>query len=153
MIRYITGSVLEPQGTGEKFIVHVCNDAGGWGKGFTGALSHKWPQPEALYRERKKILGTISWIQVETNITVVNMMAQHRYSSPFRPAIRYRALEDCLINTRDLAKWKDASIHMPRIGCGLGGGTWKKVEKIIQAVFRGHSIPVFVYDITPFKEV
>ena len=31
-------------------ICHVCNDVGGWGKGFVVAISQRWPQPEAQYR-------------------------------------------------------------------------------------------------------
>src|SRR4029077_8760714 len=28
----------------------VCNDAGGWGKGFVIAVSRRWPEPERRYR-------------------------------------------------------------------------------------------------------
>jgi hypothetical protein len=31
-------------------IAHVCNDRGGWGKGFVMAISQRWPQPEMEYR-------------------------------------------------------------------------------------------------------
>ena len=34
---------------------------------------------------------------------------------------------------------------MPRIGCGLAGGTWKEVEPIVQAALDG--LPVVVYDL------
>jgi O-acetyl-ADP-ribose deacetylase (regulator of RNase III) len=39
----------------------------------------------------------------------------------------------------------NASIHAPRIGCGLAGGEWSKVEKIINETCNG--IDVFIYDL------
>jgi len=37
-----------------------------------------------------------------------------------------------------------ATVHMPRIGCGLAGGEWSKVEEIINEVMA--DVQVFVYD-------
>jgi len=33
-ISYIKGDATAPQGKGVKVIAHLCNDLGGWGKGF-----------------------------------------------------------------------------------------------------------------------
>lgn len=33
-ITYLKGDATAPQAKGVKLIVHVCNDLGGWGKGF-----------------------------------------------------------------------------------------------------------------------
>lgn len=49
-IRYVVGDATSPLGPGPKVIVHVCNDAGKWGKGFVLAVSKKWPKAEATYR-------------------------------------------------------------------------------------------------------
>jgi len=32
-IKYIKGDATNPAGEGNKLIVHICNDIGGWGKG------------------------------------------------------------------------------------------------------------------------
>ncbi|XXU05921.1 hypothetical protein WMF40_38440 [Sorangium sp. So ce854] len=50
VIDYRTGDATEPAGAGPRIICHVCNDIGGWGRGFVVALSKKWPEPEARYR-------------------------------------------------------------------------------------------------------
>ena len=50
-INYIKGDATCPQGKGNKIICHICNDVGGWGKGFVLAVSKKWKQPEAEYRD------------------------------------------------------------------------------------------------------
>ena len=41
-ILYIKGDATAPIGSGVKVITHICNDIGGWGKGFVLALSKKW---------------------------------------------------------------------------------------------------------------
>ena len=33
-IQYLTGDATAPTASGNKIIAHVCNDIGGWGKGF-----------------------------------------------------------------------------------------------------------------------
>jgi hypothetical protein len=35
---------------------------------------------------------------------------------------------------------------MPRIGCGLAGGAWSRIEPLITARLTARSIPVTVYD-------
>ena len=46
-IKYLKGDATCPQAKGMKIICHVCNDAGGWGKGFVLALSKRWDEPLA----------------------------------------------------------------------------------------------------------
>ena len=41
MLRYVTGDATVPQGGGPKILVHLCNDAGGWGAGFVLAVSRR----------------------------------------------------------------------------------------------------------------
>lgn len=39
-----------------------------------------------------------------------------------------------------------ASVHMPRIGCGLAGGTWAGIEPLTERRLISAGIPVTVYD-------
>src|SRR5688500_13345662 len=50
-IKYIKGDATRPARPGNKIIVHVCNDIGGWGRGFVMALSARWKEPEQSYRQ------------------------------------------------------------------------------------------------------
>jgi O-acetyl-ADP-ribose deacetylase (regulator of RNase III) len=151
MITYRIGDATAPFGPPEerKIIVHVCNDYGGWGRGFVLALSSRWHDPERAYRSVKHLkLGTIQIVPVSFRICVVNMIAQHGNSTPTVPAIQYDALKQCLQNVHSgmqLYQLLDQSIHMPRIGCGLGGGEWEKVEQIINEVFPPET-NINVYD-------
>jgi len=63
------------------------------------------------------------------------------------PPIRYEAIEAALVKVAEEAKKLKASVHMPRIGCGLAGGTWDKIEPIIKGTLCVEGIEVFVYDL------
>ncbi len=49
-ISYVVGDATALQGEGPKIIAHVCNDAGGWGKGFVLPLARRWPQTRTAYK-------------------------------------------------------------------------------------------------------
>lgn len=148
-IHYVTGDATEPIGEGKKIIAHICNDQGGWGAGFVLALSKKWEEPEKHYREAfaKQVVKTAT-----PNIDVVNMVAQHGYKTKDNPLpLSYGTLQVCLSKLRYIATYLHATVHMPRIGCGLAGGDWEKVTQIIKDELCARDIPVFVYDLKSTK--
>lgn len=150
MITYIQGDATSPQAKGPKIIAHVCNDRGGWGKGFVLALSKRWAQPEQSYRKWYHsrdgfALGAIQLVQVRPDISVANMVAQWGYKTGSKgPPIRYEALRRCLERLAVEAEARKASVHMPRIGCGLAGGSWDLVCPIVEETLQDHA--VYVYD-------
>lgn len=75
------------------------------------------------------------------------MVAQHGMKTGSSgPPIRYDAVEQCLRTVGDDALRLGASLHMPRIGCGLAGGKWERIEPIIIDTLSERDIPVTVYD-------
>lgn len=150
MLYYKIGDATAPEGEGKKIIAHVCNDVGGWGRGFVLAISKRWPEPEEAFRAwHTAELGQVLLVTVGDDLHVANMVAQHDVRTiDGVPPIRYPALRECLKTVNDVAKDFGATIHMPRIGCGLAGGKWELVEKIITEVVTAD---VFVYDIPDNK--
>jgi len=153
-ISYVTGDATDPQVPGPKIITHVCNDVGGWGAGFVLALSRRWPKPEHQYRSWHRFrgsvpfeLGLVQFVDVGPELLVANMIAQAGYVKSFTPPIRYDAVEMCLLKVASVAAPWPASVHMPRIGCGLGGATWERIEPIIERTLCAADIPVYVYDL------
>jgi len=147
MIYYKKGDATRPVTPGNKIICHICNDIGAWGAGFVLALSKRWSEPEDSYREcpEEWMLGTTQVIPVEDDISVANMIAQRGITGMSdKPPIRYGALRVCLAAVNDVAYRTKATLHMPRIGCGLAGGEWSEVEKIIKDTC---SVDVYVYDL------
>ncbi len=152
-IQYVKGDATKPTGTGTKIIVHVCNDIGAWGKGFVLALSARWPLPEKAYREwfaksDNFTLGQVQFVQVEKDIYVANLIGQRDIvpDANGQPPIRYKAVEEGLEKIALTAAKKNASIHMPRIGCGLAGGQWRLIEPLIKQKLINKNISVIVYD-------
>lgn len=169
-ITYIRGDATAPEGKGVKVIAHVCNDLGGWGRGFVLALSRRWPEPEAAYRRwhRERAhndfgLGAVQFVQVGDDLWVANMVGQRgilpsrsrpgsrsaKRGAPFSSEgapVRYEAIDVGLGRIAARARQLGASVHMPRIGCGLAGGVWSRVEPLISGRLTRCGIPVTVYD-------
>ncbi|MFJ2852511.1 macro domain-containing protein [Streptomyces rubiginosohelvolus] len=153
-ITYIRGDATAPQGKGVKLIVHVCNDLGGWGKGFVLALSRRWPEPEAAYRRWHReragndfALGAAQFVQVGPCLWVANLVGQRgmRTGSNGVP-VRYEAIDTALGAVAAGAGELGASVHMPRIGCGLAGGRWSRIEPLIERRLISAGLSVTVYD-------
>ncbi|KOV61936.1 macro domain-containing protein [Streptomyces sp. MMG1121] len=153
-ITYIRGDATVPSVKGAKVIAHVCNDIGGWGKGFVLALSRRWPEPEKAYRawHRDRAhndfgLGAVQLVRVEPYVWVANMIGQRgiRTGSKGVP-VRYEAIDTALTRLAGEVIERGASVHLPRIGCGLAGGKWSRVEPLIAERLVKRGIVVTVYD-------
>lgn len=150
----LKGDASSPQAKGPKIIAHVCNDLGGWGKGFVLALSKRWSEPEAAYRAWHRGrggndfgLGAVQLVRVRPDTWVANMVGQRGMrTGSGGPPVRYEALQSCLTALAAHAAELDASVHMPRIGCGLAGGKWSRVEPLVRAELCAKGVPVTVYD-------
>ncbi|MEU6283766.1 macro domain-containing protein [Streptomyces sp. NPDC047028] len=153
-ITYVRGDATVPSAKGPKVIAHVCNDIGGWGKGFVLALSRRWPEPEAAYRAWHRdrahndfALGAVQLVPVGRALWVANMVGQRGIKTGSKGVpVRYEAIDTALGRLADEAAALGASVHMPRIGCGLAGGKWSRIEPLITERLTGRGIAVTVYD-------
>lgn len=158
LLTTVTGDASHPKIVESPAIIaHICNDVGGWGAGFTGALSRRDKRPEWDYdrwcANRSLLfpgitpfqLGQIKFAPYRAGITVCNMIAQEGIGPDQmgRPPIRYNFLLECLRRLAEIALAFDAEVHMPKIGAGLAGGDWKRIEEMIFNTLAG--VPVTVY--------
>lgn len=143
-INYLIGDATYPIGDGRKIIAHINNDIGAWGSGFVLAVSKRWKEPEKQYRSlRTYELGNVQFVQVERDIVVANMIAQHKTGVISNiPPIRYDSLKKCLISLNESAITLGATIHMPKIGSGIAGGDWDVIQDIIESTLTRD---VYVY--------
>ena len=161
MIRYIIGDATDPQGDGTKIIAHCCNNIGAWGAGFVLALSKRWPEVETAYRADflmggQVALGDTKVYEVRRGLFVANMIALNGIRGKSYIPLIYEALEECLQKLALFATEEAMifgplpSIHMPRIGCGLAGGTWDEVGPIVERELA--DFDVTVYDLPGAKQ-
>jgi hypothetical protein len=149
----LIGNAMRPRGEGPKLLVHIVNDkARSWGAGFGKQVSTKFPLVAAKFREqleeRKRFrLGEIFATQVDPELTVVQMVAQQGYGASENPRLRYMALRSCLQFVALLAREKRASVHMPPIGTGYGGGSWTLIRELVEQELSRKGISVKVYSV------
>ena len=150
------GDASTPASHGPYLIAHVCNDRGGWGRGFVLALSKVSSAPEQSYREWFRSgdyqgipfrLGEVQFIR-EGDRVVANMVAQSGYKNKSNPMpLRLDSLSDCLERVRVWCEQNGiGEIHMPKIGSGLAGGDWSAVYSLIEGIFSGSNLNVVVYE-------
>lgn len=149
MLRYEIGDVtkVEPP----VMIAHVCNDIGLFGAGVARAIANRWPAARERYRQVHQghglALGAVLFVEVEEDpsLMVANMIAQRGVRGPNNPVpLDYEALKSCLEQVRYAVKSR-YSVAMPRIGCGLAGGTWAKVGPMVSTILE--DVDVTVYDL------
>lgn len=161
MIKYIIGDVCEPVcSDGKQIIAHCCNNEGKMGSGVALAISKKYPAVKLAYcmwaeEEKKKNnklpLGEVQFVgngpgkNEDCDIIIANIIGQDGigFKKGVAP-VRYEAIREGLEEVRDYAKKLSATVHLPRMASGLAGGSWGRVEKIINEVF-GDTV-VYVYD-------
>lgn len=155
-IIYVVGDATLPQGQGPGIIAHVCNDIGQWGKGFVLPLGKRYPDAEKQYREWFQqnappfALGRVQFVEVALGLWVANMIGQHGIARRGGlPPVRYDALRECLCRVCGFAAEQQASVQMPRIGCGLAGGKWEEVSLLIEEELIANGVSVTVSDLAP----
>ncbi len=158
MITYVKGDATYPEKTTPNkmnLIVHVVNDALKWGKGFVLAISKRWSLPEYRFMTNynPNPLGSFESVQVEKNVWVINLYGQHGIANKYItiPPVRYDAIKKGLLSLRklmcsrpNLYPLDNFAIHMPKIGCGLAGGDWSIVNRLVEDVFP--DVDVYVYE-------
>lgn len=151
-MKYLIGDATRPRNL-SALIVHVTNNKGGWGRGFVLALEGRFPGMGARWRKRKQKLGDVAIEKAAPFIAVAHCCAQDGYKSVDNPVpLDYDALVSCLQQVREwlLRPGNDSHcVVMPRIGTGLAGGDWKRIEPMIDRYLRG--VDVYVYDLRPWK--
>ena len=145
MIYNLVGNAMEPRTRGNKIIAHVCNDKRYWGLGFTKSIDEKNLEPRKNYLATKTFnIGDVHYVEINDNTWVANMIAMKGTRSAYNPVpLQYDGLQKCLQDLNLFCLTKDATIHIPRIGCGLAGGSWRRVREIIDIELQDRIL--FIY--------
>ena len=139
MITHKKGNLLSAK---EKVIAHQVNCFGA-AAGLAGAIFRKWPTAEKDYQQLikrvppKALLGMAQFTgeQKDRNRHVIcNLFGQFNPGADYNPQRLEQALE-MLGNTARIMKW---SVALPyKLSCGICGGDWETVLKIIEKTMQG----------------
>ena len=124
-MKYIKGNLLDVT---EGIICHGCNLSGGFGSGVAGAMARRYPSVRQHYMEHYKhsMLGDAKGLQVSEGLYVLNCYTQQYYGRD--PNIVYASVSAINVAINQAAQLALTlgikELHMPYIGCGLGGLNW-----------------------------
>jgi O-acetyl-ADP-ribose deacetylase (regulator of RNase III) len=140
-IIYVKGDVTAAK---EDVIAHGVNCKSVMGSGVALALLKKWPRVRKDYLKQKWVLGYVQYVPVEEDKYVANCATQFEYWPRDKVHADYGAIEQCMKNLHGTCTWNKYSLAMPKIGAGLAGGDWNRIEKIINDVFHDMEVKVYV---------
>jgi O-acetyl-ADP-ribose deacetylase (regulator of RNase III) len=130
-------------------IVHGCNCFCSMGGGIARTIRAVFPAAyeadcKTTSGDRGK-LGTCTVADCPTEsgtVTVVNAYTQYDYAGP-GVLVDYDALTHCL---EWVAKtFPDQRLGLPKIGAGLAGGDWARIEKIIETTLARTEYTVVLF--------
>ena len=99
---------------------------------------------EALIVDVDYGAAVLDWLVNKERKYIANIFGQLTYGTGLRT--NYKALVLRLEVVANFAKEHNLSVAIPyKIGCGLAGGDWNKVNILIEGVFAGTGIEVLMY--------
>ncbi len=129
-MKYTYGDITA---TKARYICHCVNAQGVMRSGVAKAIRAKFPKAYDVYRDKFEreglVLGSVIGADCGSH-TILNLVGQQYYGREFgRIYVSYRALRKgiSLINANITEP-----VAFPMIGCGLAGGDWQIVSKIIE---------------------
>lgn len=137
MIEYKTGNLLDVK---RGIIVHGCNSQGVMASGVAKAVKEMYPGAFTQYSHdivtKHYGLGDISvYSAIPNELIIVSAITQEFYGrEPNTRYVSYDAIDKCFISVFELADNRAGlSVHIPKIGSGLGNGNWNVISKIIES--------------------
>ena len=151
----VKGDATKPQCDGLVVIAHLCNNWSLWGAGFVRALENLWPHLKLAYKafcngkRPEELLGCVQILEAEPGICVANLIGQNGVGRG-KQRVDYAALSVCLERLATFLSQADTpyTVHMPRMGSGLAGGDWNRVQELVESklVAAGHTVYVYEFD-------
>jgi len=133
-------------------LMHQCNCFNAMGAGIAPLIAKAFPEAEEADNETVagdiEKLGSYSSGYNEVYVVdIVNLYGQFT-TSRVEQSTNYEALRKAIrsyVQSGELDVWGvDASIGLPKIGAGLGGGDWSIISQIIEEELKGYSVIIYV---------
>ena len=147
MIYNMNGNILNCE---QKYIIHQVNCQGNMGAGLAKQLANKYPEIIKPYKDtclknlQSKLLGEVLKTKTKDGKIILNIFGQGYYGAGSKQT-NYNALINGLTKIFLNA---NGDVAIPyKIGCGLAGGNWTKVYKIIEILAEDFKYNIYIYKI------
>jgi O-acetyl-ADP-ribose deacetylase (regulator of RNase III) len=142
--------------TDVEVIAHQANCQNIFGAGIAKSIKEMYPKAyhadTMAYKDGKAVLGSYSFCHMDGNPfkKIFNLYGQNLYGSKTRMT-NYNALYDALEGMKNYLVDNDEDLPVPNIGfpylmgCGLGGGDWRIVERLIEVAFHNYEGDIVIY--------
>lgn len=148
-IEYRKGNMFEhdfSKDCGRKVFMHGCNQQGVMGSGVAKEFKERYPNAFKQYVDDLASgirLGDCSFAKdSKTGIYLASVITQEFYGKDGKQYASYAAIES---NLAYMMKMFD-TIVMPKIGCGLGGCDWNKIEPMFDK-WQKQDLKIYVYSL------
>lgn len=149
MVKTIKGNLLKCDAD---IICHQTNFYGMMGGGVAAAIWQEVldQQDKTEYCSicnglKESLLGTVQVLTHHGKPFVANLFSQRGEPDKFGSLTDYRQFRRCLHEVKKFAKAHGYTVAMPGfIGCGIAGGDWDEVYKIIMEMFADSSVNVSI---------
>ena len=146
MIELVHGNIFDGN---EDVICHQVNLQKVMGAGIALQIKQRFPDVYKKYIESDSKLGDIDVILAtiyngnQKRLYIANLYSQNNYGY-FGTHTNYEAMNKCFKKLHDFIKIDNLSLAIPYgIGCGLGGGDWDLVSRIIERNFNDINCKVY----------
>lgn len=131
----------------EDIIAHGVNCRGVMGSGVARLIKEQYPKAYYAYMDKADWEG---WRTGEMQVVlapngkwIANCATQDAYLPRGVCHADYDGIRDAMETLKSFAKAKGLSIAMPKIGAGLAGGDWNKIQAILAEVFNDYNVTVY----------
>ena len=149
-VKIIDGDLFS---TTASYICHQVNCQGRMGSGVAKQVRSKYPEAYSAYLKlcneghNKKdpfwTFGQAQFVKCNNGKTIVNMFAQSNYGYDGKLYTDYAAFQSCLAAIRADVPAEEVVAMPYKIGCGLGGGDWNVVLKLIKEGLPNHTVELW----------
>lgn len=139
------------------FIMHQTNCLGAHG-GLAGAIFSRWPNALKDYLDTVKkstdnpfaLLGRWTTSSLDSNLSLINFFGQVEPSREYRTTQYYAYIDRLPVLRKRLECLKQnyafVELNIPyRLGCGLAGGDWNMMYKILDDALGTASFDVIIH--------
>lgn len=138
-----------------EIIAHGVNCKGGFGSGVAGQIAKRWPKVRESYLNKAiksgwklgEIQLVFSTHDLELPI-IANVATQDGFGYDGKLYADYKAIKKGLTKVVKYCDEHSFRLAMPKIGCGLAGGDWDVVYKLLQTISSKYpDVVIEVYEL------